>query len=263
MSWWIVSHIPWWVLLVGLIVVIAGGAALIQWCVRRRFPVLKGDAHNDGTKFMYGFIGFFYAFFIGFVVNSMWGQNNAADALALAEGAAAVQMAKDAVVFEAPDRDRIRQSLLTYEQAAIAEWPDAEKRHSPDADAALARVYKAYGAVAAETDTQKTLLRTSFANLDKISQARTVRLLTAHEDAGPPPSLWAVIFLTSAMVLGSVIVYGVEKPLLAYSMVAIVAVIVATNFSLILQLAHPFIGEVSTTSFPLQEAVAALSQPVP
>ena len=85
----------------------------------------------------------------------------------------------------------------------------------------------AYGGVAPETDTQKTLLKTSFANLDKISQARPVRLLTAHEDAGPPPSLWAVIFLTSAMVLGSVIVYGVENPLLAYSMVAIVAVIVA------------------------------------
>jgi Protein of unknown function (DUF4239) len=260
---WIVSHIPSLWLLVALIVVVAGGATLIQFWVRKRFPVLKGDGHNEGTKFLYGFIGFFYAFFIGFVVNSMWGQNNAADALAHAEGAAATQMARDAVVFETPDRDRIRQSLLTYEQAAIAEWPESEKRHSPDADAALARVYKAYDEVAAGTDSQKTLLRTSFTNLDKISQARTVRLLTAREDAGLPASLWAVIFLTSALVLGSVIVYGVEAPLLAYSMVAIAAVIIATNFSLILQLAHPFTGETSTSSFPLQEVVAALSQPVP
>jgi hypothetical protein len=88
--------------------------------VRQRFPVLKGDEHNDGTKFTYGFIGFFYAFFIGFVVDAMWGQNNAADGNAGAEGAVGVQMARDAVVFEASDRDRIRQSLLTYEQAAIA-----------------------------------------------------------------------------------------------------------------------------------------------
>ena len=129
-------------LLIGLIVVIAGGAALIQRYVRRRFPVLKGDAHNDGTKFTYGFIGFFYAFFIGFVVSSMWGQNNAADGNARAEGAAAVQMALDAVVFEAPDPDRIRESLLTYEQAAIAEWPESENRRSPDADTALARLVR-------------------------------------------------------------------------------------------------------------------------
>jgi hypothetical protein len=102
MSWWLVTHIPSGLLLISLIAIIAGGAALIQRYVRRRFPSLKGDAHNDGTKFTYGFIGFFYAFFIGFVINSMWGQNNAADANARAEGAAAAQMARDAVVFEAP-----------------------------------------------------------------------------------------------------------------------------------------------------------------
>jgi Protein of unknown function (DUF4239) len=263
MSWWLVSHIPSELLLVGLIVVIAGGAALIQWYVRKRFPILKGEEHNDGTRFTYGFIGFFYAFFIGFVVNSMWGQNNAADDYARAEGAAAVQMARDAVVFEALDRDRIRQSLLTYEQAAIAEWPQAENRRSTVADTALARLYKSYDGIAAKTDAQKTLLSTSFSNLDKVSQARTVRLLTAREDAGLPWSFWAVIFLTSAMVLGIVIIYGVEKPILHYPMVAIVAVIVATNFSLILQLAQPYAGDVATTSDPLQEVVAVLSQPVP
>ena len=263
MSGWLVRHIPSGLLLIGLIVLIAGGAALLQRYVRRRFPALTGDAHNDGTKFTYGFIGFFYAFFIGFVINSMWGQNNAADANARAEGAAAVQMASDAVAFEAPDRDRIRHSLLVYEQAAIAEWPHPENRRSDDAETALARLSKDYEAVAAKTDAQKTFLSTSFSNLGKISQARTVRLLTAREDAGLPWSLWAVIFLTSAMVLGIVIVYGVESPALHYPMVAIVAVIVATNFAVILQLAQPYVGDVSTTSDPLQEVVAVLSQPTP
>jgi hypothetical protein len=46
-------------------------------------------------------------------------------------------------------------------------------------------------------------------------------------------------------------------------MVAIVAVIVATNFSVILQLAQPYVGNVSTTSDPLQEVVTVLSQPAP
>jgi hypothetical protein len=259
MSWWIVSYIPSWVLLTGLIVLIAGGAVLLQRYVRRRFPVLKGDAHNDATKFTYGFIGFVYAFFIGFVVSSMWGQNNAADGNARAEGASAAQMARDTVVFDAPDANRIRQSLLTYERAAIAEWPHAGNSRSASVDTALGQVYQAYQGVVPKTDTQKSLLATSFSNLDKISQARTVRLLTAREDAGLPWSLWAVIFLTSTMVLGIAIIYGVENPILHYPMVAIVAVIVATNLSLILQLAHPYAGEVSTTSDPLQEVVAVLS----
>ena len=210
MSWWIVSYTPSWALLIGLIVLVAGGAVIIQRYVRRRFPDLKGDAHNDATKFTYGFIGFVYAFFVGFVVSSMWSQTNAADGNARAEGAAAVQMARDAVVFDAADRDRIRRSLLTYEQAAIIEWPQAGHSRAPAAETALANLYNAYGGVAPKTDTQKTLLATSFSNLDRISQARTVRLLTARELAGLPWPFWAVIFLTSAMVLGTVIIYGVE-----------------------------------------------------
>ncbi len=261
-SWWIVNFVPSWVLLTGLIVLVVGGAILLQSHVRRRFPVLKEGAHNDAIKFTYGFIGFVYAFFTGFVVSSMWGQNNAADSNARAEGAAATQMARDTVVFDTADKDRVRQILLTYEHAAIAEWSRAGSGRSPEAENALARVYQAYDGVAAKTDTQKTLLATSFSNLDRISQARTVRLLTAREDAGLPWPFWVVIFLTSGMVLGTVIIYGVEKPVWHYLMVAIVGVIVAINLFLIVELAYPYVGAISTSSDPLQEVVAALSQPV-
>lgn len=66
MSRWLVTAIPSWLLLAGLIVLICGAAVLIQRFVRRRFPALTGEEHNDVTKFTYGFIGFLYAFFIGF-----------------------------------------------------------------------------------------------------------------------------------------------------------------------------------------------------
>lgn len=259
MSQWLVTHVPSGLLLIGLIIVVAGGAALIQAFLRRRFPALTGDKHNDVTKFTYGFIGFVYAFFIGFVVSAMWGQVNTPDGNARSEGAAAVQMARDSNVFEPVDRDRIRQTLLAYEQAAVVEWAKVER--SSEADVALDRVYAAYGQTQANTDAQKTLLATSYSNLDKVSQARTGRIFTAREDIGPPWPLWAVIFLTSGMVLGTAIIYGVERPGLHYPMVAIVGVIIAANLFLILELAHPFVGEISTSSDPLQEAVWVLSRP--
>jgi hypothetical protein len=261
MSGWIVTNVPAGLLLIGLIVVVAGGAVLIQRYLRRRFPALKGEEHNDLTKFTYGFIGFVYAFFIGFVVSAMWGQINTADANARNEGAAAVQVASDAVAFGEADRDRIRQSLLEYAQAAIAEWPRAEDGRSPEADAALARLRTAYDQVQATTDSQTAAVATARSNLDKIGQARTVRILTAREDTGPPWPLWAVIFLTSAMVLGTVVIYGGERAHLHYPMVAIVGVIVATNLFLVLELAHPYLGDISTSPDPLQEVVSVLNQP--
>ncbi|BBY28905.1 DUF4239 domain-containing protein [Mycolicibacterium sediminis] len=259
MSRWLVTAIPAWLLLVGLVIVVAGGAVLAQTVIRRRLPGLAAGDHNDVTKFTYGFIGFIYAFFIGFVVSSMWGQTNSADANARAEGAVGVQMARAADVFDAADRGRIRASLLAYESAAIAEWPTAQVP-SPSADAALAALYGTYRQVLASTDVQKAVLATSTSNLDQISQARTIRVLTAREDTGPPWPIWAVIFLSSAMVLGTVVIYGVERAAQHYPMVAIVGVIVAANFFLILSLSHPFVGAVATSSDPLSEVVSVLSR---
>lgn len=260
MSRWLVTHVPSGLLLVLLVIVVAGSAALVQRLVRTHFRDLTGDEHNDVTRFTYGFIGFVYAFFIGFVVSNMWGQINVADGNARAEGAAAVQMVRDAVVFDAADKTGVHQALRAYERAATAEWSNADIAGSPEADAALAGVYTAYQQVRPTTDVQKTALATSLSNLDKTSQARTVRLLTAREDTGPPWPLWAVILVTSALVIGTVIVYGVERPAFHYPMVAIVGVIVAANLFLVLELSHPYLGAVSTSSDPLQEVVRVLDR---
>jgi hypothetical protein len=252
-SRWLVTHIPSGLLLALLVVVVAGGAALLQMYLRRRFPVLTRDEHNDVTKFTYGFIGFVYAFFIGFVVSSMWGQINTADGNARAEGAAAVQLAQDTAVFDAADQTRIRQALRRYEEAAVAEWTTADTSRSPQADATLAELRSAYEQVRPTTDVQKIALATSLSNLDKTSQARTVRLLTAREDTGPLWPLWAVILITSAMVVGTVIIYGVERAGFHYPMVAIVSVIIAANLFLVLELSHPYVGAISTSPDSLQE----------
>ncbi len=262
-SRWIVSHVPSGLILAGLMVLIAGGAIVVSMIVRRRIPALAGDAHNDALRFAYGFIGFVYAFFIGFVVSSMWGQINTADADARAEGAAAVQIATDATRFDQADAQRIRRDLADYANAAIAEWNQGRDARSPAAGAALAQLYTAFERVRPATDMQKTLVASSMSNLDKISQARTVRMLTAREDTGLPWPLWAVIFLTSALVLGTAILYGVEKRRMHYPMVVVVGLIVAANLFLILELSHPYAGELSTTSDPLQEVVRVLNPATP
>ncbi|WP_445168866.1 bestrophin-like domain [Mycolicibacterium sp. Dal123E01] len=258
---WIVGHIPPAALLFGLVVIIAGAAMLLANWVRRRFPALTSEEHNDVTKFTYTFIGFIYAFLIGFIASSMWGQISTTDANARAEGAVAIEMARDLDSFGKPDSDRIRQSLLAYEKAAIAEWENSPDTRSPAADAALAQLAESYHQVNATTDNQKSLLAKADANLDKISQARTIRLFTAREDTGPPWPLWAIIYMTSAMVLGTVVIYGVEKPGMHYPMVGVVGVIVATNLFIIFEASHPFLGGISTTPDPLYQVVAYLDQP--
>jgi hypothetical protein len=230
--------------------------------IRHRFSGPERDAHNEAIRFAFGVVGFVFAFFTGFVASAMWSQINNADAAARDEGGTAVQMARDSTVFDKADSDRIRQSLLEYERAAVAQWPIAASGHSsPDADNALTRLYAAYEEVQPRTDTQKTFLSTSFTNLGKISQARTERVLQARTDTGPPWSLWAVIFLTSGLLLGCAIFYRTKKTAMHYTIVLIVGVLVAANLFLVLELSHPFIGKAATSPEPLRDAIQFLSSP--
>ena len=56
-----------------------------------------------------------------------------------------------------------------------------------------------------------------------------------------------------------VIIYGVEKPGQHYPIVAIVGAIIAMNLYLVLQLSHPYVGEIATSS-DLQEVVRELTK---
>jgi hypothetical protein len=257
-----VSNVPSWLLLLGLNVLIAGGAVLVLKYVRQRFPGLRGDERSEVTQFAFMLIGFVYAFFTGFIVSAMWGQTNTADDAMRAEGTTGVQMANDLTVFDKADSDRIRQALLDYERAAVTEWPLAANGHAyPAAGQALQRLRTAYEEVQPRTDTQKTFLATSFDSLNKISQARTDRIIRARTDAGLPWSMWIVFFLLSGLVLGCVIIYGVEKPTIHYALVATVGVLLATDLFLVLELAHPYIGDTAASRAPLDAVIQVLSAP--
>jgi Protein of unknown function (DUF4239) len=258
-SHWLVSNVPSLLLLLGLTVLLAGGAVAVQYLLRRRFPKLRGEAHNDVTRFAFGVIAFVYAFFIGFVVSAMWGEITTADANVRTEGAVGVQLAKNLTVFNPEDRDRIRASMLEYERAALTEWPLAAAGQSyPEADIALDSLFTAYTQVKPGNEIQKTVLANSISGLDTIAQARTERVLQAATDTGPPLSLWAVIFVTGGLVLGCAVIYGVEAPFMHYSMVVTVAVLVAANLFLVMQLAHPYIGDIGTSPEPLRQVVRVL-----
>jgi len=256
------NNVPSWLLLLGLIVLIAGAAVLIQMYVRHRFPGLREDAHNDVTRFAFTVIAFLYASLSGFLINAMWGRTNGADATAATEGSAGMQQAKSLTVFDKADSDRIRQSLLDYAPAAEAEWPVVARGQTyPEADNALQRRYAAYQEVQPRTDTQSKFLVIALNNLDKMSAERTERVTVACTDTGPPWSLWLVNFVTSALVLGCAIIYGGKKSAIHYTTVAALGMLVAASHFLIVELPHPYIGEISTFPERLRAVIQVLSPP--
>ena len=129
---------------------------------------------------------------------------------------------------------------------------------APEAGEALQRLYRTMQDIAPRNDVQKTFLNTSVANLEKMSQGRAERLIQADVNTGPTWPLWAVIFLTSGLVLGSAIAFGVESPRMHYVVVLTVGVLVAANLFLVLDLSHAYLGDIATSPEPLQIVIRDL-----
>jgi hypothetical protein len=258
-SRWIVSNVPSWLLLAALVVGIAAGTVAALAYVRRRFPGLADGEHNDVAKSGFSVVGPVYGFMTGFIIVVLWGQVNAADQVVRTEGASAVQLVRDLNVFDKSDSDRIRQSLLEYARSAVAEWPQvANGRTPPEAENALARLYTTYENIQPRTDMQRAFLTSSLASLKQLSLSRTERLVMARTNTGPPWSLWGVIFLTSALVLGFAVVIGEMQARMHYAMVVAVGALIGTILFLVTELSHPFLGEMGTSPEPLRAVIHAV-----
>jgi hypothetical protein len=64
-------------------------------------------------------------------------------------------------------------------------------------------------------------------------------------------------------VLSAALVYGVEKPAIHYALVGTVAVLLATDLFLVVELSHPYIGDTATSPESLRAAIQVLSAPPP
>lgn len=261
---WLITNVPSWLLLTALVVLVTGGATVIGMFLRRRFPQLRTDEHNDALKFAYGVIGFVYAFFVGFIASGLWSQVTVADALVRSEAAAGVQIARDRFAFDKADAERILIALRNYEMAARAEWPLAARgEDSQAADLELKQLYRTIQDVKPSNDIQKTFLSTTISNLEKMSSARTERLNQANNHQGARWPLWVVILVTSGLVLGAATTYGVESSRLHHAVVLTVGTMVAVNLFLILDLSYPYLGDISTPPAPEHHGLYYTKQPGP
>ena len=131
----------------------------------------------------------------------------------------------------------------------------------PPADRASNDLRSAYEQVRASNDLQKTMLTSSFTDLDDLSIARTERVLQAQSAVGPPWPLWGVILLTTALLLGCGIVYGVANPASHFAMASYLAALVGTILFLVLMLSHPYLGDIAASPEPLREVIQRCPNP--
>lgn len=107
------------------------------------------------------------------------------------------------------DGDALRQSLLAYEKAAIAEWPlTTHGQYLPAAEKALMRLGHTYEDIGRRrTGESASPLPELRGVLDTIDMKRTSRILEGGVNTGLNTPLWTILFIASGLVLVSGIVF--------------------------------------------------------
>lgn len=239
----VAAALPLWVsgllIVVGLPVLVA----VVQAVIRRRFPVLLERRHNDVTGFLLAVIGVIYAVSAGFILLDLHDNYRETREATRAEALTLLTVAQASRVMGEEARRRVTERVLDYERATVASWPPGTGDEET-VTRALDRLFDEIAALRPAGEAQKTFVRTATARLMEVDRQREELRLEA-ERGYLEPVLWLAMIVASAATLGFCLLFGLEQARLHYLLVGGVAVVVAVNFFLMVQLDHPFSGGLS------------------
>lgn len=242
---WIVTDVPTWV--VGLVLIggIPALAIVIKVWLGRR-AALSGEAHNEVAGFLVAIVAAIYAVVVGFTIVSLYEGNVTAGQDVSTEAADLLQLHEGNFVLGPVVSARIDSDVVAYATAIVDSWArTSQGDESAQVQISLNDIYTTLDQIKPQTDAQADFLTQAVVDIDGLSQARVARQLEALEAGSLPLILWVGILLTSAVTLGFTVLFSLENKTIAYAMVIGVALVIAVNIFLLIELSYPFVGTIA------------------
>jgi hypothetical protein len=214
------------------------GLFLVRWVV----PGSWLQANNDVAGNYLQTIGTIYAVLLAFVVFVVWQQHNDvrgavyAEANELSDTHRLIQTLPEAV------RTRVSQCLYDYREAVMEEeWSTlANGQPSERAARALEEVWQVLQRFEPQTRREEILYGELIECFNDLGDARTHRLHCSCLRL--PPSLWALLVINGALVVGSMWLFGLESFAAHALMTLALAGSIALILYLIADMDNPFWG---------------------
>lgn len=251
--------VPIWLMAV---LIIGGGTAvgaavvlIVRPWVRRRFA----DHHN--TVFSDGFAALrtMYAFIAGLLVFAVFNTFQQASAVCADEASALEVMYRNAETFPQPYRDQAQQAVRSYTESVLDDdWPAlADGTGSPGTAAALDGLFAVWGPMRPDP-TWSDQYAKSFDRLDDVVTLRNERI--EHSTAALPPIYWFVVFGGAILtVLYFSLSYMTNRTMHVLS-VALMTTMLAGVIFLLLEVNHPFRGNVAVNPTAFANALTVMQR---
>ena len=190
----------------------ANSAGDVRTVIVRRLVGLEAlVGNNEVAGFKFATLGVIYAVLLGLAVIAVWDKFSDADGATTQEAAALASLYRLASGLDPEAQLAMRDALSRYAKSAIDDdWPAmADGLESEKTLDALNGLYGAALALDAKDARGAVLLETAITELDRITEARRVRL--GLGEGIVPSVVWLVLLAGAATTLGFTFFFGLEN----------------------------------------------------
>jgi len=252
------------ILLTGVLIVLAAavvstaGFLLVSKWVPEKWLI----ADSDAAGALYATIGVVYAIFIAIAAIAVWEPHDNASQATAREAGDLSEAYWSARGLAPADGAAIRTLLGAYTETVIdREWPRLRADHQPSAQAEdlFAQLRTRVEAVAPVGDTQTQFYQDVLLHVDDAADARRARLTAAG--SGMPPLVWPTLILTSAVSVGFLYLFGLERTFPNGLMMATVGGMIGLVLFVIYQVEYPFSRGLSVSPEAFMAVLRSLGGP--
>jgi hypothetical protein len=243
--------------LIGVIVVVAGGVHLIQ----RWVPHPRREKYNDVAGFIFAAIAVFYAVLVAFVIVALWGDNDNARQVTYNEAndlAAVYWLSR-----HMPEAQGVPLEHLTLDYAhtvITTEWPMmARHESSPAATRLIYQMRDEAFSMNPQTMRDQVIFEEVTNSVTALAADRRTRLDAVGD--GVPPFLWVALVAGGVLTIGFTFAFGLSSTWVHATMVGLFAAVIVVSLVLISDLNYPFAGPARISPEAFQVFLSRLPPP--
>ncbi|MGI9124953.1 MAG: DUF4239 domain-containing protein, partial [Mycobacterium sp.] len=254
-----VLDLPIWLIGIG---VVGGAAALgvvlvygLDLFVKRH----RSEEYNSVLSDGFEAAGILYAIVAGLLVFGVYTTFEESSQQAADEASSLVLMYRNAQAFPQPQRDDARNAVLGYIHSVIDdEWPAlARGESSPKTSTAINHLFDVYGPMAPDAR-WSAQYRNAVEHLDDVVKLRNERI--DHSKSSLPAIYWFLLFAGGFVMIFYLSLAYVESKAMHALAVGLMAVMLGLVVFLLLEVNHPFRGQISVPPTSFHDALTSISE---
>ncbi|GAA1970575.1 DUF4239 domain-containing protein [Kitasatospora viridis] len=227
---------------IGTIVITLLLLAVAIKLLQRWVPHHIREEHNDVAGFIFAAVGVLYAVLLGFVVITVWTNNDSASKTTFQEADALAGIYWISRELPAPLGPQLEQQTLSYARTVQdSEWPMmANHKSDPQATELVYQIRDSVFSIKPTDEQQQVLYEHAVSHVEDLASERRERL--NQVDDSVPPLLWVALIGGGVLTIGFTFLFGLSNTLAHTLMVLSLGALVVLSLLVIKEMNFPFAG---------------------